>query len=83
MGVVTYGRIKAEQFAFRIMKEVRSYVANGGALDHAKAGMVIALAHLCDLTEQEIADALRRPNKLDPRSPPSDWNVSPGQDKGK
>jgi hypothetical protein len=66
---LTYQRIKQEQFAFRVMKEVKSFVKNGGRLEDARQGILIALASLYSVSEGDLKDALRSGGYMDTRPP--------------
>jgi hypothetical protein len=79
---LSYHRLKGEQFAFRIMKEVRSFVHNGGHLRHARLGLIIALSNICDKSEREILDALlSADDAVDARAPPDNGSDGPRRDK--
>jgi hypothetical protein len=54
-------RIWSERFAFRIMKEVRAFVLNGGGTDEeAIDGLIIALAKMMNTSERDLRRRLNR-----------------------
>jgi hypothetical protein len=73
-------RLVCERFAFRIMKEVRSFVYNGGHADEAREGLIITMAVICEVSEHDVRDALRSCGILDPRPSSGHGEDRPGQD---
>lgn len=67
-------KVKAEQFAFRVMKEVRSFIHFGGTEDEAIAGQIIALGRMLRWSKEDVEAALSQ-GQMGPRASSGHGNV--------